>query len=72
MKAFKCDRCGELIDGDWKSDQVFEFPTGDWAQKLEKVRVSVRVSPVGHPTGYGSVELCAACFVVYLGKVGQP
>lgn len=64
MDAFKCDKCGALVDGRPSSNHaVLEQDAAGfgWVRKLESVTLKVLITPNGDPTGFGGIALCKVC-----------
>lgn len=62
MRAFRCDNCGTVLSGEGQHWFARESPAGAWTRTLEAYRVTVRVDPIGDPSGFGGMELCWDCF----------
>lgn len=64
MRAFKCDKCGNLYADTGIGSQTFKYEDYKWSREHTKgYRVQIQIMPVNiGDAQYQGIELCDLCF----------
>ena len=64
MRAYQCDRCGEVSPGSSRGfGDAYSYgaPAKGWKRPMDRFTVRLLIQPVRDPTGYGGMEICMKC-----------